>query len=333
MNTLVDNLPSFEDVVSAAAQIKGEAVRTPLLYARHASELLGRPIYVKPECLQRTGSFKFRGAFNRISRFTPEEAKAGVIAVSSGNHAQGVAAAASLLGISAKIVMPADAPTAKISGTKGYGADVVFFDRKSEDREELVAKLAREDGRVFVAPYENFHVMAGQGTIGLEIAEDASGLGIDIDAVLAPTGGGGLLAGISLAFSELLPTSKIFGVEPAGFDDLKRSLETGERQRNAKTSGSICDAILAPTPGEATFAINRRLVDGIFVVSDEEAGAAVAHGFEALKLVIEPGGAVALAAVLESRIPPGDGAVVAVLSGGNIDAELFASLTKYTASA
>jgi len=319
-------LPTYEDVKKAAARIQGVAVRTPLLYARAASEALGRPVYVKAECLQRTGSFKFRGAFNRISQLAPGEASGGVIAVSSGNHAQGVAAAAALHGLSAKIVMPMDAPNVKREGTLALGAEIVPFDRATDDRDAIAQALAEKEGRVFVPPYEDFNVVAGQGTVGHEIAEDMDALGLEPAAVLTPAGGGGLLAGVALAIAARCPDAAIYGVEPDGFDDLRRSVVAGERQRNPKTVGSICDAMLTPMPGALPFAILKEQLSDVLLVSDDEAGQAVAHAFRSLKIVAEPGGAAALAAVLAGKVPAGDGAIVAVVSGGNVDAELFARL-------
>jgi len=321
-------LPDFGDVEAAALRIAGEALRTPLIFARAASEGLGRPVYVKPECLQRTGSFKFRGALNCISQIEAAQAPGGIVAVSSGNHAQGVAAAAALNGLAAKILMPIDTPSTKIEGTLALGAEIVRFDRNTDDRYAMVAKIAKDEGRVFVSPYDDAQVIAGQGTIGLEIADDAQAAGLKVAAVLAPTGGGGLVSGIGLAIAARLPDCKVYAVEPDGFDDTKRSLAAGERLENSRMSGSICDAILTPMPGEITFALNRRLLAGGLTVSDAEAGRAVAHAFKSLKLVVEPGGAVALAAVLQGWVPDGDGAIIVVLSGGNVDADLFAKLVR-----
>jgi len=322
------NLPDFGDVLLAADRIRGEAVRTPLIYARAASEKLERPVYVKAECLQRTGSFKFRGAYNCISQITAAKAPGGVVAVSSGNHAQGVAAAAAIYGLSAKIVMPTDTPSAKIEGTLALGAEIVSFNRATDDRNAIVAALAKKERRVFVSPFDDAQVIAGQGTVGLEIADDAQSAGLNVAAVLAPAGGGGLVSGIGLAIAARMPGCKVYAVEPDGFDDTKRSLAAGERLENSRMSGSICDAILTPMPGEITFALNRRLLAGGLTVSDDEAGRAVAHAFKSLKLVVEPGGAVALAAVLQGRVPDGDGAIIVVLSGGNVDADLFAKLVR-----
>jgi threonine dehydratase len=319
-------LPTIEDVERAAERLKGEAVRTPLLPARDLSQRLGRPVLVKPECLQRTGSFKFRGAFNRISQIGAADGLRGVVAVSSGNHAQGVAAAAALRGLSAKIVMPADAPAAKRDGTRALGAEIIPFERGREDRDVIAAGIVAEEGRVFVPPYDDPFVIAGQGTVGLEIAEDAAALGLDVDAVVVPAGGGGLIAGTGLAIRARLPGAAVYASEPAGFDDHRRSLASGVRESNPAATGSICDALMAARPGELTFALNRIQLSGAFAVTDDEAGAAVAYAFRHLKLVLEPGGAAALAAVLGGQVPAGTGAIIVVLSGGNVDAALFSRL-------
>lgn len=319
-------LPTIEDVEKAAVRLKGEAVRTPLLPARDLSQRLGRPVFVKPECLQRTGSFKFRGAFNRISQISGDDARHGVVAVSSGNHAQGVAAAAAHHGMSAKIVMPADAPSAKADGTRALGAEIIPFERGRDDREIIAADIVATEGRIFVPPYDDPMVIAGQGTVGLEIAEDAATQALQLDAVVVPAGGGGLIAGTGLAIGARLPGTKVFAAEPAGFDDHRRSLASGARESNPNATGSICDALMAARPGELTFALNREQLAGAFAVTDAEAGEAVAYAFRHLKLVLEPGGAAALAAVIGGQVPPGSGAVVIVLSGGNIDADLFARL-------
>ncbi len=312
---------AFADVEAAARRIAGEAVRTPLLPAFDRTE--GR-LFVKAECLQRTGSFKFRGAFNRLSMIPQERRAAGVVACSSGNHAQGVAAAARILAMPAVIVMPSDAPAMKIANTRDYGARVVLYDRVSEDREAIAAAIAAETGATFVHPYEDPGVMAGQGTVGLEIAADLAALGLVADALVVNASGGGLAAGIATAFGTLSPATAIHVAEPEGFDDHARSLASGTRETNAAASGSICDALLAGTPGAATFAINHhRLASGV-AVPDAEVLDAVAFAARRLKLVVEPGGAVALAAVLTGRIPLEGRTVVAVLTGGNVNDAMLA---------
>ena len=326
MDSGTQSLPTIDDVRAAAARLAGRALRTPLLYSAGLSARCGRPVYVKPECLQRTGSFKFRGAFNRISQLPAGPEARGVVAMSSGNHAQGVAAAAAICGISATIVMPSDAPAIKLENTRALGASIVEYDREGEDRDQIARDIVEQSGAFLVPPYDDAGIIAGQGTVGLEIAEDAADLGLNLDAVVIPVGGGGLAAGASLAIKALSPETRVLVAEPEGFDDHARSLIAAERCANARNSGSICDALLAPMPGALTFAINRHTIAGGLVVSDGDAASAVATGFRDLKLVIEPGGAVALAAILKGALPHGDGAVVAVVSGGNVDAELFCRL-------
>lgn len=317
-------LPTIADVGSAASRLQGVAVRTPLLECPALNARSGGRVLIKPEVLQRTGSFKFRGAYNRLSQLTPDERKGGVVAWSSGNHAQGIAAAAALLGIEARIVMPADAPRIKTERTRALGADIVFYDRLRDNREEIGRALAAEHGAVIVPPYDDPHIVAGQGTAALEIAEDMRRAGIALDAVLTPAGGGGLIAGTSLALSGTFPAAKIYSVEPADFDDHLRSLEAGSRLANEKSGGSFCDALMAPMPGALTFEINRAHLSGGFAVTDDEVAAAMRFAFDEMKLVVEPGGAVALAAVLAGKFDAGGKTVALVLSGGNVDPELFA---------
>lgn len=319
-------LPAFSDIVAAAARLAGFAVRTPVIELPRLNELTGGRILIKAECLQRTGSFKFRGAWNAISRLDAASARGGVVAYSSGNHAQGVAAAAQLQGLAALIVMPADTPAIKQANTRRYGAEIVTYDRASESREAIAVRIAAERGAVIVPPFEHPDIIAGQGTAGLEFADDARRLGVALDDVLVPCSGGGLAAGIALAMEAKSPAARVHTVEPEGFDDYARSLRSGGRERNARMSGSICDALLSPMPGEMTFAINRpRLGEG-FAVSDAEACKAVLFGFEELKLVIEPGGAVALATVLTGKIETRGRNIGVIASGGNIDAALFAGI-------
>ncbi|MEJ1161669.1 threonine ammonia-lyase [Prosthecomicrobium sp. N25] len=322
--TAVPTLPTPEDVRDAAERIRGEAVRTPLLTSPALDRLTGGRVFLKPECLQRTGSFKFRGAYNAVSRIPEAARAAGVVACSSGNHAQGVAAAAELLGLPATIVMPSDAPALKKERTQGYGATVVEYDRATEDRDALTERLAAEKGATLVHPFENFHVIAGQGTVGLEIVEDMARLGLKPDVVLVCCGGGGLTAGVALAVKAAAPDAQIYPVEPAGFDDQARSFAAGERVGNARTSGSICDALLTPMPGVMSFAINRERVTRGLVVTDAEALQAVAFAARELKLVVEPGGAVALAAALTGKVDLTGKTVAIVLSGGNIDGTTLA---------
>ncbi|MDO8423216.1 MAG: threonine/serine dehydratase [Parvibaculum sp.] len=319
-------LPTSADVSAAAARIKDVAVRTPLLTNARLDEVVGARVFVKPEVLQRTGSFKFRGAYNRISQIAEADRAGGVVAWSSGNHSQGVAAASTLLGLPSWIAMPKDAPQIKVERTRAFGAEVVFYDRFSDDREAIGRELAAKHGAVIVPPYDDLHIIAGQGTAGLEIAEDAARLGVTLDTVLVPAGGGGLAAGTALAFGDRSPTTQIYCVEPDGFDDHGRSLISGEREKNADTTGSFCDALMAPMPGEITFAINAWHLAGGLSVSDVEVADAMRFAYTELKLVVEPGGAVALAALLSQKIDVRGQAVALVLSGGNVDPVLFAKL-------
>lgn len=319
-------LPTAADVQDAARVLAGHAVRTPLIRNGELDRLTGGTILVKPECLQRTGSFKFRGAFNRLSRIAPADRARGVVAWSSGNHAQGVAAAAGLLGMPAVIVMPADAPALKIANTRALGAEVVLYDRVAESREEIGARIAGERGAIIVPPFDDPFIIAGQGTVGLEIGEQALELGLTIDAALACCSGGGLATGTALGLHARFPDATVRTVEPAGFDDFARSLASGSRQRNAAASGSACDALMSPAPGHITFAVAQRELGPGLVVTDEEAFAAMRFAFQHLKLVVEPGGAVALAAVLTGKVETRGRTVAVVLSGGNVDPALFAQV-------
>jgi len=310
---------SIEDIRAAASRLKGIAVRTPLIESPLLNERAGGRVFVKPENLQNGGAFKFRGAYNRLSQFTEAEKAAGALAFSSGNHAQGIALAAKMLGIKATIVMPEDAPTLKVEGTRGYGADVVFYDRYNEDREEVAAKVARESGAILVPPYNSTHIIAGQGTVGFEIVQDLQALGLTADQALINCGGGGLAAGAFTAFYDAFPEMAGYVVEPEEFDDVKRSLETGELQEVDFGARSICDALLTPSPGELTFPILQgHGVKGL-TVTDDEARRAVAYAAKTLKLVGEPGGVVSLAAVLAGKVETEDKVTVCVISGGNID--------------
>lgn len=319
-------IPEFHDVRAAAGRLLGHACLTPLLGGTPLDALLGGRIFLKPETLQRTGSFKFRGAWNRLVQLDGQQRAAGVVAFSSGNHAQGVAAAARELGIAATIVMPDDAPAIKIANTRSMGAQIVAYDRHRESREAIAAALAAERGAVLVPSYDDPDIIAGQGTIGIELAEQAADRGVTLDDVLVCCSGGGLVAGIALAMQALSPDTRVWCVEPAGFDDHRRSLAAGARIANESGSSSICDALLAPTPGEITFEINRRLLAGGFAVTDAEVRATIAYAANCLKLVVEPGGAVALASILHGHFDPRGRKVAVVLSGGNIDAALLSSI-------
>ena len=318
-------LPTFADIQAAAKRIDGFAVRTPLLESSLLNARVGARLLMKPECLQRTGSFKFRGAFNKIRNLPEDVRRNGVVAYSSGNHAQGVAAAAQLMETPATIVMPADAPAIKLANTRGYGATVVIYDRYTESRDEIAADIARKTGATIVPPYDDVAIMAGQGTVGLEIAEQCNERGIEPDAVLACCGGGGLVSGTALALAHAAKGVPVYGVEPEDFDDTRRSLESGVREGIDPNARSICDALLSKQPGRLTFALNRALLKGVVTVSDAEAKAAMKTAFMDLKVVAEPGGAVALAAALQERIEIKGKTIVAVISGGNVDPELFAS--------
>lgn len=317
---------SVRDVEDAARRLRGIAVQTPLLESAELNEIAGCRVLVKPECLQRTGSFKIRGAYNLMSQLTPEQAARGVVAWSSGNHAQGVAAAGQLLGIDTAIVMPEDAPRPKLDNTRRLGGEVITYDRYSGDREAIARSVAAERNAELVPSYDHAHIIAGQGTVGLEIAEQAAAAATPPEHVLICCGGGGLTAGSAIALKALIPDVKIHTVEPETFDDTARSLRAGERMGIDESAHSICDALQAHMPGELTFGINLELTDSGLVVSDDEVREAMRFAFRYLKLVVEPGGAVALAALLAGRIESGGKTTAIVLSGGNVDADLFAEI-------
>jgi threonine dehydratase len=320
-------LPGFDDVRAAARRLEGHARRTPLLADTPLDRLTGGRILLKLETLQHTGSFKFRGAWNRLVQLNEAERRAGVVAFSSGNHAQGVAEAARRLGIHAAIVMPSDAPRIKLQNTRDLGAEVVEYDRVNQSREQIAAKLATERGATLVPSYDDPDIIAGQGTAGLEIAEQAAGLGLTLDDVVVCCSGGGLTAGIAIAMAQLAPQASVWTAEPEAYDDHRRSLVAGRRQRNEPGAPqSFCDALLAPTPGELTFAINQPLLRGGLAVSDDEVRQAIVFAARTLKLVVEPGGAVALAAVLAGKLNVGGRTVAVTLSGGNIEDALLAEL-------
>src|SRR5882757_8306970 len=314
------------DIDAAARVLAPFAVRTPLLSPPVLNERAGTKVFLKPEMLQRTGSFKFRGAFNKLSSIPQAARGGGVVAFSSGNHAQGVAAAAQILNMQATIVMPADAPLSKRERTKAYGAEVVLYDRDREDREAIADGIAAKRGATLVRPYDDPFVIAGQGTVGREIAEDMAALGLVPDIVVAPASGGGLIAGVATAIKARYPQASLIVGEPEGFDDHMRSLRAGKREPHHAEGRTICDALMATIPGEITFAINSKLLSQGITASDEEVGVAVAFAFRELKLVVEPGGAVGLAALLAGRIDASGKNVVLVLSGGNVDSDMFAKL-------
>ena len=316
-------LPTFEDVLDAADRLGELVVHTPLQQRGALNAATGATVFVKCECLQRTGSFKFRGAYNRISRLTPDELTRGVVAFSSGNHAQGVAAAAALMRTPAVIVMPSDAPLAKIAGTRALGGEVVLYDRRTQSREALAEEIVRERGAVVVPAFEDFHVIAGQGTVGLETARQLQEMGEKADMLLAPASGGGLIGGIGLAFAALSPKTRLYAVEPQSYDDHAQSLKAGHPVTVKSDRETLLDGLLSPAPGEMTFALNGPRLAGAVTVTDAEALAAMAFAFRHLKLVLEPSGAAALAAVLSAKLEVTGQTVVVIASGGNVDAEVY----------
>ena len=319
-------LPTYDDVVAAGERLRGHATRTPLLSSSELDRLTGGRIFLKAECLQRTGSFKFRGAMNAISACIESGSRlgsGGVIAFSSGNHAQGVAEAARLHGIPATIIMPDDAPLSKISRTERAGAHVILYNRARDSRDAITRAHADRLGAALIHPFDNPHVIAGQGTLALEAVDELGENDLAPDVVLACTGGGGLSAGIALVMAKRCPGARFHTVEPEGFDDYRRSLLAGERLSNPLASGSICDAILTSQPGALSFDILKSCAGEGLVVSDAEAMKAVAFAYHELKIVVEPGGAVALAALLSGRIDVGEKIVFATLSGGHVDPDVF----------
>lgn len=316
------------DVAAAAARLKGIAVRTPLLRSHALDEAAGGVVLVKPECLQVTGSFKIRGAYNFLSQLSAREAERGVVAFSSGNHAQGVAAAGAMLGIRTAIVMPADAPRAKLENTRRLGGEVITYDRYTGDREAIARNLAAERGAVVVPSYDHKDIIAGQGTVGLEIAQQCEELGLRPDRVLVNCGGGGLISGSATVLKSRFPDARVHTVEPEEFDDTARSLESGQREQVASNARSICDALQAHSPGKLTFEIMQRLLDNGLTVSDQDVCDAMRFAFRHLKLVVEPGGAAALAAVLSGKTETLGKTTVVVISGGNVDLELYAEIQR-----
>lgn len=313
------------DIIRAAnRRLEGHVRRTPLLSSAFLNEIAGRRIWVKPECLQHTGSFKFRGAWAALSALDPDIRAKGVIAFSSGNHAQGVALAAKMHGVPAVIVMPADSPRLKIDNTRAYGAEVVLYDRATEDRDEIGTRIGQERGLTLIKPFDEPEVIAGQGSVGLEIAQQATEMGITHADVIVCCGGGGLTSGIALALEADAPGLRARPAEPEGFDDVTRSLRSGGIERNEKMTGSICDAIITPQPGDITFPILQRLVGPGLVITDDEALMAMGHAFNRLKVVAEPGGAAALAAALYRKDEITGDDVIVTISGGNVDPDIFA---------
>jgi threonine dehydratase len=319
---------TFGDIEAAAGRLNGHAVKTPLVESPALNERLGARVLMKLETLQRVGAFKFRGAYNRLVQLSPDERRRGVVAFSSGNHAQGVALAARLLEMPALIVMPSDAPAVKVAATRGYGAEVKLYDRLTESREAIAAEIAASRGAVVVPAFDDLHIVAGQGTAGLEMMRQAQALEARFDLVLAPVSGGGLLAGVSEVVKTLSPATEVWGVEPFAFDDLRQSLEIGERVAIKPTGRSLCDALESPAPGEITFPILKRNLAGAVGVTDREVTEAMRYAFATLKLVVEPGGSAGLAALLAGKLPVAGKTVGLVLSGGNVDPDLFAQVIR-----
>ncbi len=316
--------PTFDDILAAAARLRGKVLRTPLLRHPLLDEIAGGAVLVKPEPLQRTGSFKLRGATNAALLMGPAARRAGIVTHSSGNHGQAVACAAHMLGVPARVAMPADAPAVKREATRRWGAEIHPFDRHGVDRDALAAELAARRGATLIPPFDHPDVIAGQGTVALELLEDAKAAGLAPDALAVCTGGGGLIAGCALAAEALAPEAEVWAVEPEGWDDTRRSLEAGRRVADDGAGGGLCDALLSRQPGALTFSINRPRLAGGVAVPEAEVLRAMRFAFEHLKLVVEPGGAVALAAVLAGRVEARGRTVGVVLSGGNVDPGVFA---------
>jgi len=310
-----------QTIEAAATRIAPHIIETPLLESPRLNDKLGIRLLVKAECLQHTGSFKLRGASNAV--WSLDSSVAHVVAFSSGNHAQGVARAAASRGLQATIIMPKDSPTGKIEGTKAYGASVVLYDRYTESREDIGAAVAEKYAAHLIKPYDDVRVIAGQGTVGLEIAAQTAAKNLLPDAILCCCGGGGLIAGLAIAASDLIPDVKIWSAEPEFYDDTARSLKTGLIETADITKPSICDAIVTPQPGALTFPINKQKLSGGAVITDRDALQAIATAYKYLKIVVEPGGAAAVAAALTGQYPDGAETVVAVASGGNIDDHMF----------
>ena len=313
------HIPTYAEVCDAVKRLDGHALKTPLLRADGIDVRLGKKVWFKAECLQKKNAFKYRGAFNRLSAMSESQRNLGVVAFSSGNHAQGVSCAAKELGMDAVIVMPSDAPKVKLDGVLADGATIVSYDRDTESREKIAAAIAKRDGRTLVPSYDDPFIIAGQGTIGVEIAEAEP----KFDAVITCLGGGGMCAGISLALAELSPNTLVFGAEPLAYNDHQMSLRAGRRTRIETTPPSLCDAILTPIPGEITWHINSKSLSDVYTVSDEECLHAIKVAHEELNVVLEPGGAAAMAAMLAGNLPEHVQTIAVILSGGNVDPDVF----------
>ena len=314
-------LPTFKDVENAAERLKGHAWETPMVRSDVINARVGMAVWFKPECTQKVGAFKYRGAFNRLSAMSETERAKGVVAFSSGNHAQGVSRAAKELGMSATIVMPTDAPKIKVDGVKRDGAKIVLYDRHTESREEISARISKEEGRIIVPSYDDPYIIAGQGTVGLEVSQEAAERGIAFDALITPAGGGGLCAGISLALGALCPETKIFAAEPTNYNDHQLSFRAGKRVGVDSKSPTLCDAIMTPMPGELTFPINKQSLSDVFTVTDDMCLEAMAIVYNELGITVEPGGVVGLAAAMNGKFVthPDVNTLCVVLSGGNVD--------------
>ncbi len=320
--------PTIDEIRLAAKNLGRITTRTPLLESARLNQQMNARVLFKAEPLQVTGSFKIRGAFNKISSLTPAQRENGIVAYSSGNHAQAVAAVAGYYNIPATIVMPEDAPEIKIRNTRAYGAEVIPYDRRRQSRETIGADISTSTGASLIKPYDDYAVIAGQGTLALEAIEDAFALGLTVDAYISPCGGGGLAAGGAIAVSQLSPKTEILIAEPVHYDDTLRSLQSGKRIRIDTEASSLCDAIVTPEPGQLTFPILQQLLSGGTAVSDEDVSQAIRLAFDHLKLVVEPGGAVALAALTSGKLKVENKTVIVVLSGGNIDPELFCKILR-----
>lgn len=329
---VTERAPGIQDIRSAAARVKGIAIRTPLLESERLNARLCARVLLKCEMFQPVGAFKIRGAWNLMSQLSEAERAAGAVAFSSGNHAQAVAWAGRQLGMSTTIVMPADAPRIKIENTRALGAEVRLYDRENDDREEIAREIVGDTGAVIVPPYDHPDIIAGQGTVGLEVAEQCAAIGIVPDAAIVPCSGGGLVAGCAIALKNAYPEMNIFAAEPDGFDDTAKSLAAGKRIMNRPVTGSICDALLVPTPGELTFEINKMLLAGGLTVSDREVRSAIYAAFSDTRMVVEPGGAAGLAAMMKEKDQLAGQTICVVLSGGNADPELFAEILSEQAS-
>ena len=316
----MNNLPTYDDVLTAAKRIDGHAIKTPLLRSDVIDIMTGKQVWFKPECNQKVGAFKYRGAYNRLSAMSPEERKGGVVATSSGNHAQGVSSAAKELGIDAIIVMPTEAPKVKTTGVISDGATIVSYDRLTESREEIAIEISKRDGRIIVPSYDDPYIISGQGTVGLEIAKSD----VSFDALITCMGGGGLSAGISLVMNELSPQTKIYGAEPKDYNDHQQSYEAGKRVALKTMPPTLCDALMTPTPGELTWPINSKSLSGVFGVSDLDCLMSMAIAKKELDVQLEPGGAVAMAALLKGALAnkPDIKTICIILSGGNVDPEV-----------